>query len=227
MENFEEKRQEYFKRLEEYLEFVTNIPKNKKNKKFLKIIQNPKNEEELNYANKRLRFAQDCRSFEQNYIEGNIEQIDLKNCFIVDIFSDIVILMMEQSNASIEEEKIFERIRKSIYLQALIVYEILALRATNLENINEIIKDKCNIDTNSMKYRLISTAILIDWNEKFDEWLDKRYIINKKSMDEFIKFADIFHKLCVKGIKQNSDSKSDELLDTLIDSYKQKKKIKI
>lgn len=214
MKSFEEERQEYFKKLGECLEFIINTPKNKK---LLKILQNPKNEEELNYANKCLRYFQDCRNLKQYCIEENIKEIDFRKFLIVDIFLYLIKCMNNnEGNTSIENEKILKVIRENTYLQAEIVYEIFVLSATQLETLEEIIKDKCNIDTNSIQYRLISLSILIDWTEKFEELIDERYIINKKNMDKF-------HELCVNGINKNSDSKHDELLDTLIYSYKKRK----
>lgn len=221
MENFEEKRQEYFKRLEENEELIITLAEDGKNKQMIKILLNPTNEKELNYANKYFMFLQDCRELVENPKNENIEEIDFNNCAFMDFLSSMTELMY--NNASAEEfEKKFKPLGDDINLVAEISYQAVILASNPPENMDEIIENKCNIDINSELEFIRFSLLLSMTTEKINAYMPNN-MIDENSMDKFLKFADKFHELCVNGIKKNSDSKHDELLDTLIYSYKKRK----
>lgn len=212
MENFEEKRQEYFKRLKEHEELVVELSENEENKKGLEILLLPKNEEELNLANAYLMFIQDFK----NILCGNVEEIDFNNCILMDYMS--IMVKLGYNNSSEEElEKVLKN-NWDIDSVAQISYELIVLAINGPENYADIIKERCNIDINNELDSLRLSLLISKANEKIQEYRPDLQPINEKSMDIFINFADKFHELCENSIKKNSNSEVSDM-----NSFKQKR----
>lgn len=210
MRNFEEKKQEYFKRLEKCEELVLRVSINKKNKQIVEILLNPKKEKELNFANKYLMFMQDYMKLTENSMNENIEEIDFNNCVFTNYLSSLI-----NNNTSENELETFKISWKDINLSTEISYQAIVVANSPSETIDEIIMNKCNIDINN-KINLIKFSILVN---SILETCVPSNITDENDMEMFINYADKFHKLCVKGIK----SKYDDLLNIIINSDKQKK----
>lgn len=211
MKSFEERRQEYLEKLRKHTEYIVDL--SKKDEEELESFLFPKNEEELNIANAKIMIWQDKNNLTTNVIFGNVEEIDLKNCVLIEFLATIF-------NSSLHDYKIEDIIKPYISDDKIIaemLYQDTICESKSKENIQEIIKNKCDIQIDNILELAKFSINFVMAIAKVKEILDDIYANRTMSI------AKYFHEFCVKGIKQNSDSQTEETLGNDTDFGKQKR----
>lgn len=223
MKKFEEEKKKYLNELTKHYESIEHLQDSKKYKKLLKLLQNPKDEDELRYAKKYLMYLEDDAKLIENINNKNVEEFNLDNFILIDIASTLIKLVHSNDTEKndIAIEKMFKIIEKDINLSAELKYQIEVLLVKGLDNFDTIIKDKFNLDSNKELEFLRFHSILYIIIEKFEKSIDN-FKTTEKGMKNFIKFADRFHEVCINEMKQNSNLTDDENLENDMISNNQK-----
>ena len=213
MKQFEEQRQEYFKKLIKYIHFIQETVKEKKNEKLVETLLNPQNEKELEFGNYYIMYIEDSMNLSINASCGNVVEINPEKSIYVEYLASIINALSNNSNASeINEinEKYMKNGSKSL---AKILYEMLVLIITDLEGLVKSLYEKCGINVDD-ELEATKLSILI---KKANEQLQPQIIpVTEQQINDFISIVKYHHEFCVNGIKDSNNLEFREILSEIL-----------
>ena len=138
MENFEERKIQYFKRLNDNPFILLNLYRNNEEAK-INIILDPKTERELLIAESIITFTSDTIDIMENLDSINVSREELDNSITINLFVNIIYALKE--NDKDEINRIKEYLSKNIDpdYAARLMFDFLVVFSSNIEEgINEI-----------------------------------------------------------------------------------------
>lgn len=212
MKNFEEQRNEYYLKLRKHTEYVKKMAEDEKNKDLVRMLLIPENENELKLGNAYVMFMEDTLQIAYNAAQGNINEIDVENCIVVEYLAAIVKLVYADTNEE-ELKKVNELYNENL---AKILYETVVLAIANPEEYMKALCNKCNVDIED-ELALMRFQILLEKVSSKIKAPIPDNVYSEQNIDAFVAFTNQYHEICVNGIKEYSNSEFNEILEILND----------
>ena len=146
MGDFETRKKNYEKMLTENSELVLNICSNTKDSKLLEIILDPKNEQDLDYAESAVMIFIDLMRLIQGVVDEQVKEIDVEDSISLKLYIDIINAQKNNDQEKIEEIKEHLKCNMDIKETAILTYEMMTVLAQNPEESMEYIIDNCGFE---------------------------------------------------------------------------------
>ena len=200
MNNFEEKKQKYFDLLNNNLDLLNNLIEHNKHKKSLKILLDPQTDKELLLAEKIFLFFKDAFDLVNNSLNGNVNEIDLKNSITINMYINIIKLLKNNNLEELEKIKKYLNYDINSSDAARIIYEYIILFITNTNDVINYIASESGFNLNEDKssdefnYYFNEAGNITKVFNDID--LDSIDINTDKRLDKILLYLDEFHDLC-------------------------------
>ena len=199
-EKFKEKKTEYLRNLKNYSEFISFLTKDPKDEMIIEVLIDPKTEKQLEFGIYYLMFIEETKGLIVNLSLNNIEKINLEESTYVAFLSNIINSLNNTKDTPTEEiKKIYETyMENNCELLAKIIYEIIVIVNTNLEELCKCICKRCNFD---MEDEIQGIQFQILMNKVNKELKPLMMPENDEEINKFIAFVNHYHKYCISGVK--------------------------
>ena len=209
MGDFETRKKNYEKMLTENSELVLNICSNTKDSKLLEIILDPKNEQDLDYAESAVMIFIDLMRLIQGVVDEQVKEIDVEDSISLKLYIDIINAQKNNDQEKIEEIKEHLKCNMDIKETAILTYEMMTVLAQNPEESMEYIIDNCGFDVdNSLdlaRFQLHMTKAGETINSCLNGFDAKSFNPNDESqVKALVEYANAFHALVEDGLDINS-----------------------
>lgn len=209
MQDFDQRRNEYFNKLKSNVDVVQQVISDsnsgeKISKKGLEIFLMPKTEKELQFANLLFDLTLDSMSLFEDVINGNIKEIDLSHCEAINLYISIITALKNEDYSKIEKFKNSSIDMNNPKRRAKIIYELIVAFPSKYEEILERLLTETGFYINDEKSLLQFQIYLDEANKIIDDMAIKEFDIDDPDQIEFFsEFTEEFHKLYNCGIKNN------------------------
>ena len=203
MENFENKYKTYNDKLKNNIEIIRKLIEAEYDTDCIRIIIDPKNEEELLIADATITYLIDILAIFENITSGNIENIDLKNSFIIDFYIKAIRELKNNPNSTLEET--IGNLDPAVH--AKLIYDFLTTFANYQNKAYEIIAEKTGFDLDDdlslIKFQLY-VAKIKELGEKRELGLANiaKILTNKNDLNTYVEMSQHLHELCLNGLNK-------------------------
>ena len=193
--DFEDRKREYFKMLEEGDISILVDVVNSDNDDMKEIMLFPKNDRELMVAKATFGIMSDSKKLFSDLLEGNVKSIDMESSYVAHIFIKMIKALV--SNDKEELNKCYTTI--DLKKSALLLYEAILIFTSSPDDAIKYIASKCGFDTNNEIDLLKFLVYLKTVKEMTNKNVNNAKDFNKKELNEYVDFANEFHRLCEDG----------------------------
>ena len=203
--DFEERKTSFLKELSNYAPYILpTLQKDEKGLKVAKIILDPKDDLELNYAKSYLRFGIDTATIIEYAMETN--NIDIRNSTLVDyLCSYINAVVNDKKDAKVLQELVDSYNFSENEKLAQLYYEAAFALTIGREQLMNEISRRCSMDFNNPEDVLRCQTLLANATGIIT-FNDVIYDTSRNGMMAFIEFANIYHKYIDEKL-DNTDGK--------------------
>jgi len=196
MEDFIARKKEYYKSIELINGEVFKKFIERANIKIKEVLLDPKDINELVFAESYLQMIKDCQDLVINTCTDNVKPIDLDNSVLVNYFVNLISSISSGNQEDIdrcEEELKHMNAENSAHM----LYEIIVLLTNSDMSYAKHIASKSGFNMNNLLDALRFELYL----QKASNIINSKDIMNvdtssRESVEEFKRFIDEFHKLC-------------------------------
>ncbi len=211
MESFEERRNEYFKKLRNNNELLLKLSENKTNDpKSMEVLLMPKTERELEVAEAMITFMNDAIDLFNNAIYGNVERIDLENSLALNCISEIILSLKNNDNKKLDSIKNYLDREISSKDEARLLYEFISAFSMDCEAAIDFLARKTGFDMNDT-LSIIQFQMYLEKAKEFTNnnsaqiKLSDVDIETSEEVTKALDFINEFHNCCEKGFVKNQN----------------------
>ena len=210
MQSFNERKEEYFKRLRCDIDLLNAIvegtSKNDEGKKAIEIILNPQNERDLDFAESVFSFFEEFTSFIESVLNHEVEGVSLEENEGIKLLIKLINALKQ--NTESEAKEIYENI--SINEFANIIAETFIAFVYNSEDAIDYLASKTDFDLDD-NLQMLQFQLYLDkannlLGKKFDIHSIKLEDISEQHIEIFKLLAEEINKIKLERMKQISGS---------------------
>ena len=208
MDDFNERKEEYFKKLREDVDIISSLMQSEGNIKTKQIILNPQTPQELEMAEATYKTISDLKNLLFDIMNGDVKPLDVNNCFVVDYFARLIKALVDCNQDEVNRCYL-ELSDMGVKEAAKLVYEMMVVFASNPEEAIDYIINKSGFndadELQMLQFQLYLEKAKEITNSRKAMDINNVDVDDEKQVKEYIDFSDEFHRLCEEGRVQSND----------------------
>lgn len=208
MDDFNERKEEYFKKLREDVDIISSLMQSEGNIKTKQILLNPETPQELEMAEATYKTISDLKNLLFDIMNGDVKPLDVNNCFVVDYFARLIKALVDGNQDEVNRCYL-ELSEMGVKEAAKLVYEMMVVFASNPEEVIDYIINKSGFndadELQMLQFQLYLEKAKEITNSRKAMDINNVDVDDEKQVKEYIDFSDEFHRLCEEGRVQSND----------------------